>query len=356
MRQLGGHRLDHQPPGAGPGQQKADAGLVAPRDAQREAGRHEQDRGKEARRRRQQIIAGQHAVAFLPAHQLAGEIIAQRLFQEFSLTLDGDGDQPGQDQQQQQQHPAHRPRFLQPGQRAGFTRLAPQPQVPAAKADDGDQRHPGHHGKLDQDAGGARRPSPQDHAARRRGHVRIARGAVQPQQHALHRQHAGQQHRIGGGQDGLAGQQRRAQHQQPGQQRAFRAGHGSGDPHGRPRGRDGAQKRGQAIGPDVVVPSQEGARQLGGGGLQPIDPHRLLVAGDMAEADIHPVAAFHHLAGGLGKAAFIPVQRGQAQDPRQPEQQPQNGQQGLGAPRQHRQPAGRRGRIAQNRAFRRDFP
>ena len=107
---------------------------------------------------------------------------------------------------------------------------------------------------------------------------------------------------------------------------------------------DGAQQRRQPVGPDAVIAAgaRDLAHQLGGRRLQPVNPHRFFVAGDMAEADVHQVAGFHHLAGGLGEMAFVPVQRRKAEDAGQPQQQAQGGQQQKGMLGRTCQPAGDR--------------
>ena len=84
----------------------------------------------------------------------------------------------------------------------------------------------------------------------------------------------------------------------------------------------------------------------GGGGLQPIDPHRLFVAGHLAEADVHKIAAVQHLAGGLGEAAFVAVERRQAENARQPQHQAEQRQHGIAVPRQPVKPRRRTDRSA----------
>ena len=240
------------------------------------------------------------------------------------------------------------------GRRAAWPGVASRIRRGMVSGGDGDS---GHHWKLDQDPT-ARPPSriapdlDQNAEAKGRpathhrpvGNLRpigVMRGAIETQQHALHAQHTGQQHRIGGGDGGFRRQQHRAQHQQAGQQRGFRIGHRKGAPHRQPAGRDGAQQRRQTIGPDLVVAAtQERAGQSGRRRLQPINADGFFIAGDMAEADIHRIAGFHHLAGGLGETALIAVQRRQAEYARQPQQQPQQRQQGKRPPRQAGQPAG----------------
>ena len=93
------------------------------------------------------------------------------------------------------------------------------PPVPGQQRQDGGRRDAGHHRTLDQNADGEAPPSPT--APVRVGDARHlrSRGAIEPQQHALRAQHAGQQHRIGGGDGGFGRQQHReAQHQQRRQQ------------------------------------------------------------------------------------------------------------------------------------------
>jgi hypothetical protein len=43
--------------------------------------------------------------------------------------------------------------------------------------------------------------------------------------------------------------------------------------------------------------------------LQPIDADRFLVTHLVLEADVHIVAGFHHLLGGLGKARLVAIDR-----------------------------------------------
>ena len=54
------------------------------------------------------------------------------------------------------------------------------------------------------------------------------------------------------------------------------------------------------------------------GRLQPIDADGLVVARAFAEADVYKISALDHLLGSLGEAAFVTVERRQAQNPRKP--------------------------------------
>ena len=85
----------------------------------------------------------------------------------------------------------------------------------------------------------------------------------------------------------------------------------------------------------------EGARRRRGSGLQPVNPHRLFVAGDLAEADVDIIAAIQHLARGLGKAALVAVQGRQPEHSRQPQQHADQRQHAIAMPRQPGQQPGR---------------
>ena len=80
-------------------------------------------------------------------------------------------------------------------------------------------------------------------------------------------------------------------------------------------GQHGAQQRGDAVGPDLA--GLRRGQGLDGGGLQPVDRHRLLVARLVLVADADEVAGLQHLGGGLGEQGFVAVERRQGDQARQ---------------------------------------
>ena len=86
---------------------------------------------------------------------------------------------------------------------------------------------------------------------------------------------------------------------------------------------DGAEERGEPVGPDAVGASLE----RGAGRLQPVDADGLVVAGFVLEADVDEVAALQHLARSLGEARLVTVRRRQRHEPGKVERQAEGHQQ-----------------------------
>ncbi len=212
----------------------------------------------------------------------------------------------------------------------------PAPLVIPQRHGDGRQPEYGHdHRPLDQHTRCERGPTRHHQSAARFGARAIAGGQIEPKQHTLGAQHAGQQHRIGLGDMGFGRQPQGQRQQRRPDQRRRRRRHGRQAPEGEKGRDDGADQRRQPVGPDRI--EGRGPERPGRGGLQPVDADRLLVAGLGAEADVDGIAGFHHLLGGLREARLVAVQNRQAGKSRQPRQQAQQHQRGIRPPRQGRQ-------------------
>ncbi len=92
-----------------------------------------------------------------------------------------------------------------------------------------------------------------------------------------------------------------------------------GGPVGQQHRQDGAEERGDAVEPDLLARVRH-VKQVGGpdrGRLQPVDPHRLLVARLVPEPDGDEVRGLEHLLRGLGEAGLVAVHRRQGEEARQ---------------------------------------
>ena len=127
---------------------------------------------------------------------------------------------------------------------------------------------------------------------------------------------AGQQHRIGGGDGGFRRQQHRAASSSPASKPAS-ALNTAAAPQRQPDGDDAAQQRRQAIGPDMAVVAQPSCRPWWRPAASKSPPASC--SGAHGRSGYRHNCRFQHLAGRLGKAAFVPVQGRQADDPGQPQ-------------------------------------
>ena len=142
-----------------------------------------------------------------------------------------------------------------------------------------------------------------------------------------HQHHASRQH-------GRAQQCRTAPHQataelETGQHAQYRPQHG-----------------GHAIGPDLAAGGYANRLQpMHHGDLGPVDADRLFVPLLEADADIHIIAAFHHLAAGLGKARLVAVQCRDSEKAREVEAQAEQHQGQARRALQHGLSAGEKGLV-----------
>lgn len=122
---------------------------------------------------------------------------------------------------------------------------------------------------------------------------------------------AGGEQRVGLGKARFCREHDAGGKQGGGQQRPASVEQGEACPVGQQDRRQRAEKRGDPVEPDLRARLRHTERLAGrdGGGLGPVDPDRLLVAGLGLEADIDEVARLQHLLGRLGKARLVPVHR-----------------------------------------------
>ena len=264
--------------------------------------------GKAATAKVSEVIARRPPVLLLARADLGQHVAAHRLGEEAALGGDADGDEPGRRREQHQGHAPERPQRPQPGRGAA---------VGDREGDPGEQRHHRPDRPLQQHARAEQQPE-------RRGLLR-GKGA-RPQIGGAEQPHGGggrgEQRRVG-----LRDVRFHDQHQRGGEHGGAEKGGAPSDQRpapmeGRQHGQDGAGKARHAVGPDVLAAAEaRRLQELDGGGLQPVDAGRLLVALLLAEADAEVVAAFHHLPAGLGEAGLVAVGGREGKEAGQEQQQ-----------------------------------
>ncbi len=183
---------------------------------------------------------------FLPTGELAREIATQGLGEEISMGLYPDGDQPGQHDRQQHRETGNGARGAQP-------RPVTIPERQHQRGEYADARRDR---TFDENADADGGPSGKGDGPGQFGPPRIAGGEIGAQQHGLCRHHGCKQHRIGRGDGGFGGEQQRARQQCRGRERRWRRRHRAREPEGQPRRGKAAEKRWQAIGPDMAAIAQ----------------------------------------------------------------------------------------------------
>ena len=176
MRQLGHHRLEHEPGRHEPGQQKLCAGLAArPPDHRRRQPREHRSR-PERDPEQHEIESGRCAMRLLPARHLAEHVVADRLHEEIAARFGDDGDEPRQDQQDHPGETGDRTQRPQPARGAVGNR-----QRDCSKHDEHQDQRP-----LEKGAGGQRRPEYGRLCPTNRGFGRAPASEIDPR-HRAHR-------------------------------------------------------------------------------------------------------------------------------------------------------------------------
>ncbi len=298
MRELGRNRLEQEPGGDDPGEQEG-RGILAPvRPGQRKAQSREGRARPEGREEHDEIGARGRPVLLGGAPDLGEHVPAHRGAEEGTAALARDGEEPGRHDEQGQPEPEGRPQSEQPGARADA-----QGQEEGGQADE--ERH---HRPLHQDA--------QRHGDPEQEHAWPAEVAPAPPDPGPGEPaHGGD---AAGGQNGVGlGEMRLGREHQAGGEQG--GGHDcpapgredQGGPVGQQTRRHRAEQRGDAVEGDGGAGTGHAERFAGrdSGGLHPVDPHRLLVAGLGLEADVDEVAGLQHLLRRLGKARLVAVHR-----------------------------------------------
>ena len=234
MRQLGHHRLEHQPGRDKPGEQEARAGL-APRLPHRRRRQSCQHRAWPKRQPEQHEIEPRRgAVRFLTVENLGQHVFADRLFEKARTGLGHDGGKP---RQHQNDHPgeAHE-RSQRPEPAAGAVGNR---QRQRGQADE-QQDHRPFQQHTDAERGPQnRRQLPADFC------FRLAAVAEIDARHGAHGGDAGeQQHGIGLGKARLDAEQHATRHHQRRQQRGAAHDKRKCGPVGQQHRADGAEQRG----------------------------------------------------------------------------------------------------------------